>query len=82
MHDGILPARSPDHGARLGERDRTKQRIDAADHPDGEEEPCGGEEACDFAGGAEDTDTDGVADQNGEAEGDTEDLVELGWGAQ
>lgn len=77
MNDRVLRPRAPDHRAGFGERDRAEQGIDAADHPGGEEEPGRRQMAGDLARGAEDADTDRVADEDGEAERDAEDLVEL-----
>jgi hypothetical protein len=63
--------------AELGELKGTEKGIESAADPDSEEEPGVGENGGDAAGGAYDAYGDGVADRDGYAEADAEDLKEF-----
>jgi len=74
MSEDVLAARFGNHDAKLGKRCRAEQRIDATSDPCRQEERGRRQPGRDVPRRPHDTGADAVADDDGDAEGDAEDL--------
>ena len=70
----VLATALGDGGAKFGELEGAHQRIESAAEPDRKKQPEVGKTRGDVAGGADDTGGDGVADGDGDAKTNAEDL--------
>jgi hypothetical protein len=74
--EDVLPTTPRHHRSELGQRVRAEQRVQSANQPDAEKGRNAGQKAGDFARSPEDPAANRVADGDGEAERQTEDLEE------
>ena len=73
----ILATGDRQHGAEFGQREGAEQRVDPSDDPDTEEPEGTGQLFGDIAGGPQDADADRVPDDDGEPEGNAQDLKKV-----
>jgi hypothetical protein len=72
----VLAPGPGNHGAQLGHGERAHQGVQPAGQPEQQEDHGIGQVGGDLARGPENADADGVADDDGDAERDAEDLQE------